>query len=90
VIPMLQGRQDRHVVRLKHIETGREHIGQPPFVYEHGRLAFAHSELGAVFDLMALTLEPPDHRVAGVISPVDDVDELAGEKIENAHGCGPC
>jgi hypothetical protein len=34
---------------------------------------------------VALTLEAPDHRVAGVIDPVDDVDELAFEEIEDTH-----
>ena len=49
------------------------------------RLTLAHGQLGAVLDRVALTLEPPDHRVMRVVGPVDDVDELAGEKIENTH-----
>ena len=62
-----------------------ETIGQLPFVDEDGRLPFAHGQLGTVFDRVALTLEAPDHRVAGVIDPVDDVDELAFEEIEDTH-----
>jgi hypothetical protein len=32
---------------------------------------------------MPEAFEPPDHRVAGVIRPVDDVDEFAFEEVEN-------
>ena len=58
-------------------------------MHEDRRLTLAHGQLGAVLDLVALTLEPPDHRVAGVIGPVDDVDELARQKIENTHYASP-
>ena len=86
---MLKGGHNRHVVGLKHIETGGEDIRQLPLMHKDRRLPLAHRQLGAVFDLMAFTLKPPDHRVAGVVGPVNDVDELAREEIENAHGDGP-
>ena len=77
MIPVLQRRHDRHVVGFKHVETRCEHIGQLPLVHEHCRLSFAHRQLGTVLDLMTLTLKPPDHRVTGVVDPMDDVDEFA-------------
>ena len=70
VIPVLQRGQDRHVVGFKHVKAGPEHIGQLAFMDEDRRLAFAHGQLGAVFDRMALAFKPPDHGVAGVIKPV--------------------
>ena len=76
MIPMLQRGHDRHVVGLKHVKTGCEHIRQLTFMHKYSGLSFAHGQLGAVFDFMAFTLEPPDHRVASVIDPMDDVDEL--------------
>ncbi len=85
MIPVLQRGHDRHVVGFKHIKPGREHIGQLAFVDEHRSLTLADGQLGTVFDLVAFALKTPDHRIAGVIGPVDNVDELAREKIENAH-----
>ena len=86
MVPMVQRRQDRHVVGLEHIETGGEDVCQLAFVYEDGGLSFTNRQLGAVLDLMPLTLKAPDHGVAGVVHPVNDVDEFAGQKIENTHG----
>ena len=86
MIPMLQGRQDRHVVGLKHVEPRREHIRQLPFVDKDRRLPLSHGQLGPVFDLMPFTLKAPDHRVPAVIHPVDDVDKLTREEIEDGHG----
>ena len=88
MIPALQGGHHRHVVGFEHVETGGEDIGQLAFVHEHGGLALANGELGAVLDFVPFTFEAPDQGVAGVVDPVNDVDEFAGEKIENAHGIG--
>ena len=89
VVPVLQRGHDRHVVRFEHVQPGCEHIGQLSFVHEDGGLPFAHCQLGAVLDFMAFTLEAPDHGVAGVIRPVDDVDELPRQKVPDAHGASP-
>ena len=56
---------------------------------EDRRLAFAHRQLGAVLYRMAFALEAPDDRVAAVVGPVDDVDELAAEEVEDGHACIP-
>ena len=85
VVPVLQRGHHRHVVGFQHVHAGQEHIRQLAFMDEHRRLPFAHRQLGAVFDRMALTLEPPDHRVARVVGPVDDVDQFTLEEIEYAH-----
>jgi len=54
-------------------------------VNENSGLTFADGEFGTVFDLVAFTLETLDHRVAGVICPMNNVDKFAAQKIENAH-----
>ena len=46
VIPVIQRRQDRHVVGLEHIKTWRKHVRQLPLVHKYSRLTFAHRQLG--------------------------------------------
>ena len=77
VVPVLQRRQDRHVVGLEEVETRHEDVGELALVDEDRGLPLAHGQLGAVLDLVAVALEAPDHRVAGVVGPFDDVDELS-------------
>ena len=94
MVPVLQRRHHRHVVGFEHIKPGREHIRQLAFMHKYRCLTFADRQLGTVFDCMAFALKTHDHRIAGIIGPVDDVDEFAFEKIENAqgvpsHGCFP-
>ncbi|KUP94719.1 hypothetical protein TRIHO_03910 [Tritonibacter horizontis] len=86
MVPMLQRGQDRHVVGLKHIKTGSEDIRQLAFVDEHRRLAFAHRQLGAVFDGVAFPFKPGDHRMPRIVRPMDDVDKFPFEKVENTQG----
>ena len=83
VIPVLQGGHDRHVVGLQLIQARAEHIGQLAFVDEHRRLPLANGQFGAVFDGIVAPFKPPDHRVAGVIGPIDDIDEFALEETEH-------
>ena len=85
MIPTLQAGQDWHVVGLQLVKSRAEHIGQLAFVDKHRHLALAHRQFGAVFDLMALALEPPNHGVTAVIGPSDHINELAGKKIEKSH-----
>ena len=86
---MLQGCHYRHVVGFKHIEPRREDIRQLALMYKNCSLTFAHRQLGAVFDLMGLAFKPPDHGVAAVIGPVNDIDEFAFEKVKYSHVSGP-
>ena len=86
VIPMLKRGQDRHVVGFEDVQPRPEHVGDLALMDEDGGLTFANGQLGAVFDGVAAAFKPPDHRVAGVVGPFDDVDELAREEIEQGHG----
>ncbi len=90
VVPVLERRQDRHVVGLELVEPGTEDVGELALVDEDRGLALAHGELGAVLDRVALALEAPDDGVAGVVGPVDDVDELAAQEIQDRHRLPPC
>ena len=85
MVPVLQRGQDRHVVGLELVEPGAEDVGELALVDEDRGLPLAHGELGAVLDRVALALEAPDDGVAGVVGPVDDVDELAAQEIEDRH-----
>ena len=86
VVPVLERGEERQVVGLELVEAGAEGVGDLALVDEDRGLALAHGELGAVLDGVALALEAPDDGVAGVVDPVDDVDELAAEEIEDRHG----
>ncbi len=85
MIPMLERGHHRHVVGFEHVKAGGKNIRQLPLMHKNRCLAFAYRQLGAVFDLMALAFEPPDHRVAGVVHPMDHVDEFAREEVQNTH-----
>jgi hypothetical protein len=78
MIPVVQGCHDRHVVGFQHVQPGGEHIGQLAFVDENRRLTGPYCQFSAIFDLVAFAFKPPDHGIAGVIHPMNDVDEFAG------------
>ena len=73
----------RNRSRYQHLSS-RQTLG----VNEDRRLSFANGQLCAVLDLVTIAFEAGHHGVPGVVGPVNDVDELAREEIENAHG-GP-
>ena len=83
MIPMLQRGHDRHVVGFQHIHARGKHIGQLSFVYEHGCLPFAHCQLCAVFDGVAVAFKPPNHRIARLVQPSDNVYKFAAQKSKN-------
>ena len=85
MVPVLQPGQDRQVVGFQHVKAGPEGIGQLAFMDENGGLAFANGQLGAVFDRVADGRIAPDHRVARIVRPFDDLDELAAENVEDRH-----
>ena len=58
-----------------------------PEVDELDVLRLAHDQLRAVLDRLVLVREAVRQRVARVIGPLDDVDELALDEIHQAHRC---
>ena len=79
-VPVLQVGQDRQRLRVQRVQPRAKHVGDASFVDEHRHLRFANGELAAVLDLHVL------HRIAvgqdAVLrfDPLDDIDELFGEK----------
>ena len=84
-LPTQTGYDSDHV--LARGEVGK--VGVLPLMHKHRRLTFTHCQLGAILDRMAFTLKAPDHRIPGVIGPVDDVDKLTRQKIEKRHWGSP-
>ncbi len=87
VLPAFERRKDRQVARVEREGARRqEQIGELAFIDQRRRLAFADDELGAVFDFVFVPREPPDHRVFGVVEPLNDVDQFAAKFVPDAHG----
>jgi hypothetical protein len=85
VLPALERGQDRQIGRLEPIHARREHVGQLTLVHEHRHLPLPHGKLCAVLDLVTVSVEAVDERVAAVIGPLDDIDELAPDLVEETH-----
>ena len=64
---------------------GAEEIAELPEVDELDDLRFADDELGAALDFLVLVGEAEGQRIARVVGPFDDVDELAADEIGQAH-----
>src|SRR5690606_29507658 len=85
VLPSLEGAQHGHVLRGEGVGAGRVDVGDAPLVDEHRELALADDELGSHLDLVVVAGEAPGDRVAAVVEPFDDVDELAADHVEQTH-----
>ena len=85
MFPALQRGQNRQVLALQFVVTGLELISQRTAVDEHRLLAFADNELRAVLDLILIAGEAPCQCRAGIIDPLDDVNEFALEFVEKTH-----
>ena len=85
VLPALQRREDREVLRLQFVVAGLELIGEGAAVDEHRFLALTNDELGTVLDLVLVPREPPRQRRPRVIDPLDDVDEFTLDFVEETH-----
>jgi hypothetical protein len=54
-------------------------------VHEQRGLRLPHRELGALLDLQVAHREAPGEDLVAVLRPLDDVDELFLEKVEQPH-----
>ena len=52
---------------------------------EDGGLTGAHDQLRRVLDLIAIARKAPDQRVLAVVDPLDDVDQLGAQLVEECH-----
>src|SRR5262249_33297199 len=67
--------------------AGAEGVSKLAEVDELRDLRFAHDELRAALDLLVLVGKTIGERVARIIGPFDDVDELLADEVEDRH-CG--
>ena len=63
-----------------------EQIAVLPEVDELDILRLAHDQLGAPLDFLVLVRKTVGERVARIIGPFDDVDELTADEIRQRHG----
>src|SRR5439155_8547568 len=85
VLPALEIGEDRDVVRRERVLARAERIAELAEIHELGDLRFADDQLRAAFNLLVLVGKPEGERIARVIGPFDDVDELLADEVENGH-----
>ena len=66
------------------MHTGTEHVGNLPFVEKCRDLTLSDSQHSAILDFAVGHRHAP-REVAGLLGPIDNVNELLRKKIENAH-----
>jgi hypothetical protein len=66
-----------------------ERVAELSEVHELRDLRFADDELRASLDFLVLVRKPEGERVARIIGPFDDVDELTANEICYAHSDAP-
>src|SRR5262249_10889753 len=70
----------------KRVLAGTEGVAELPEIDELRDLGFAHDQLRTALDLLVLVGKAVGERVARIIGPLDDVDELLADEIEDRHG----
>ncbi len=85
VFPALEIGEDRDVVGRERVLARTERVAELAQIDELRDLRFADDELRAVLDLLVLVGEPVRKRVARVVGPLDDVDELLLQEIDDRH-----
>ena len=86
VLPAQDRRQDRDVLGRQRVLAGTEQVGVLAGRDELDQLRLAHDQLRAVLDLLVLVRPAVGERVPRIIGPFDDVDQLAGDDVQQAHG----
>ena len=86
VLPAQQCAENRDVLGLEGVFTGAEGVDVLTQIDELSFLRFANQELGSVLDLLVLIRKTPTEGVARVVFPLDDLQELCLEVVDDAHG----
>ena len=89
VLPALEPGEDRDVVGRQRVLARPERVAELAEVDELHDLRLAHDELRAALDFLVLVGEPERQRVARVIGPLDDLDELTADEIGDSHRGAP-
>jgi len=86
-VPVLEVRQDWQGMSIKRVQTWRKRIGDLAFVHKQRHLGVSDRELAAILDLPILhRIAVSENSVAG-FDPINNVNELLGQKVSKAHGC---
>ena len=85
-LPRLQPGEHRNVVGGQRVLARAEGVAELADVDELRMLRFADDQLRAVLDRLVVVGKAVRQRVAGVIGPLDDLDQLALEEVDDAHG----
>ena len=85
--PRLELGEDRDVVGGERVLARLEGVAELAQVDELCDLRLAHDELRAVLDCLVFVGKAPGERVARVVGPFDDVEQLALDEVHDAHRC---
>ena len=85
VLPALEIGEDRDVVGGERVLARAERVAELAEVDELRDLRFAHDQLRAVLDFLVLVGKAERQRVARIVGPFDDVDELFLEEVDDRH-----
>ena len=88
VLPGLQLRQDRDVVGRQRVLARTERVAELAEVDELHRLRLADDQLRPVLDRLVVVRKAVRERVARVVGPLDDVDQLALDEVHDSHSGG--
>ena len=85
LVPVLQISQDGERLGGELVKSGRELVGNFAFVHKNGKLRVADGKLSPILDLAVLhRISIGKNPIAG-LNPVNNVDELFGNKRSQAH-----
>ncbi len=87
VLPRLQLGQNRDVVGRQRVLARLERVAELADVDELHLLRLADDELRPVLDRLVIVGKAERERVARIVGPLDDVDQLAFDEVHQAHRC---
>ena len=85
VLPRLQLGEDRDVVGRQRVLARPEGVAELAEVDELHHLRLADDQLRAVLDRLVVVRKAERERVARVVGPLDDVDQLALDEVHQSH-----
>src|ERR1700686_1130935 len=87
MFPRAEFREDRRVAAVNTETSRAEHVGNLSFMNKDCGLRFAHDQLGSVLDFLIANRKAIKHRVARIVEPLNDFNELGAraEPVKNSH-----
>jgi len=85
VFPAADRGEQRQVGRRERMTPRTEDVGDVALINEQRQLARPYDQLRAVLDLVLGSREAIEHRVAGFVQPIDDVDQFTSDEFAYRH-----